>query len=354
MAAVPRVYQGAMLSVYVDLALGLAVTFLLLSLLVSGINEGVVRLLSIRSKFLWAYLRDTLDGADLNGSWLPARVRDVFTRLPFLRDPRPRYSDLPAPPEAGAVPEPRAKADDAMIKLLYERVREIDHAKRGRTSIADIPPGRFSVAVMELATSEDGDVERFLAKLKAADSPLYGHLKGIWETAQRDLDRFRQGVETWFDGEMQRLSLLYKRYVKWVLAALSLLVTLVFTMDGLEYAKTLLRDNAFRASVTAVSEAGPDAYSELKAQCAGADPVHCVTETMSQPALVRMLGQALVSVSIPERGEPSVDWNGSTWWDRLMTPSHWPGFLLTYVALLFGAPFWWDVLRRLTGIRSRR
>ncbi|MCK2220596.1 hypothetical protein MF672_043365 [Actinomadura sp. ATCC 31491] len=343
-----------MLSVYVDLALGLAVSFLLLSLLVSGLNEAFVRLLAIRSKFLWAYLRDTMDGAGAAGSWLPARIRDVFTRLPFLHDPRPRYSQLPSPAEAGGLPEPRAKTDDAMINLLYERVREIDHAKRGRTSIAHIPPGRFAVALMELAAGEDGDVERFLAKLKAMDSPLYGHLKGIWESAQRDLDRFRQGVETWFDGEMQRLSMLYKRYVKWVLAVLGLLVTLVFTMDGLEYAKTLLRDNAFRASVTAVSESGPDAYGELKARCAGADPVHCVTETLSQPALVRMLGQALVSVSIPEQGDPGVEWNGATWWNRLITPSHWPGFLLTYVALLFGAPFWWDVLRRLTGIRSRR
>ncbi|WP_240778123.1 hypothetical protein [Nonomuraea basaltis] len=343
-----------MVSVYVDLALGLVVSFLLLSLLVSGLNEAVVRLLSIRSKFLWAYLRDTMDGADKAGSWLPAKVRDVFTRLPFLRDPRPRHSELPAPSEPGELPEPQARAGDSMIKLLYERVREIDHGKRGRTSIANIPPGRFAVAMMELATGEDGDVDRFLAKLKAIESPLYGPLKGAWETAQRDLDRFRQGIETWFDGEMQRLSMLYKRYVKWVVAVLGLLVTLLFTMDGFEYAKTLLRDNAFRASVTAVAEAGPDAYDELKARCTGQDPMRCVSETLSEPALVRMLGQALVSVSIPEQGDPSVDWNGGLWWDRLVTPSHWPGFLLTYVALLFGAPFWWDVFRRITGIKSKR
>lgn len=349
-----RVYEGAVLSVYVDLALGLVMSFLLLSLLVSGVNEGFVRLLDIRSKFLWAYLRDTMDGAGTAGSWLPAKVRDVFTRLPFLRDPRPRFSRLPAPSEPGGLPEPQAREDDSVMNLLYERVREIDHAKRGRTSIANIPPGRFAVAMMELAAGEDGDVDRFLAKLKAIDSPLYGHLKGIWESAQRDLDRFRQGVETWFDGEMQRLSMLYKRYVKWVVAVLGLAVTLLFTMDGFEYAKTLLRDNAFRASVTAVAEAGPDAYNELKARCSGEDPMRCVTETLSQPALVRMLDQALVSVSIPEQGDPSLHWNGGAWWDRIATPSHWPGFLLTYVALMFGAPFWWDVFRRITGIKSRR
>ncbi|MEU6710626.1 hypothetical protein ABZ897_04020 [Nonomuraea sp. NPDC046802] len=344
-----------MLSVYLDLALGLVISFLLLSLLVSGVNEAFVRLLAIRSKFLWAYLRDTMDGSGADGkSWLPAKVRDVFAALPFVRDPRPKHSDQPAPPEPGALPTQENKADDTLVNLLYQRVQEIDHPKKGRTSIANLPPGRFSVALMELAATEPDGVEGFLGKLKAMRSPLHGHLQGVWEASQRDLDRFRQGVESWFDGEMQRLSLLYKRYVKWVLAVLGLLVTLLFTMDGLEYAKTLLRDNAFRASVTAVAGSGQNAYDELKARCTGGDPMPCVTETLSQPALVRMLDQALVSVSFPEQGDPSVHWNGGPWWERLTTPSHWPGFLLTYVALLFGAPFWWDVFRRITGIKSRR
>ncbi|WP_433510146.1 hypothetical protein ACQP2T_40570 [Nonomuraea sp. CA-143628] len=344
-----------MLSIYVDLALGLVLAFLLLSLLVSGLNEAFVRLLGIRSKFLWAYLRDTMDGSDAQGkSWLPAKVADVFARLPFVRDPRPAHSDQPAPVEAAQAPEQETKADDAVTQLLYQRVQEIDHPKRGRTSIANIPPERFAVALMEMAAGEKDGVEGLLAKLKTMGSPLYGHLKGVWDTAQRDMDRFRQGVETWFDGEMQRLSMLYKRYVKWVVALLGVVVVLLFTMDGFEYAKTLLRDNAFRASVTAVAEAGPDAYSELKERCAQSNPMPCITETLSQPALVMVFDHAIVNIAIPAEGEPSIHWNGAAWWDRLTTLSHWPGYALTFVALLFGASFWWDLLRRLTGLRGRR
>ncbi|MEU8249483.1 hypothetical protein [Nonomuraea sp. NPDC048916] len=343
-----------MLSVYVDLGLGLVLSFLLLSLLVSGLNEAFVRLLAIRSKFLWAYLRDTMDGSDAEGrSWLPAKARDVFGALPFVRDPRPVHSDQPAPAETAELPARETKAEDVMTKLLYERVREIDHPKTGRTSIANIPPGRFAGAMMEMAAADPGSVDGLLEKLKAMRSPLHGHLKGVWESAQRDMDRFRQGVETWFDTEMQRLSMLYRRYVKWVVAVLGLAVTLLFTMDGLEYAKTLLRDNAFRASVTAVAEAGPDAYNELKARCEQSNPVPCITDTLSQPALVKVFDHAIVSLSIPEGEDPAIHWNGAAWWDRLTTLSHWPGYLLTYIALLFGAPFWWDLFRRITGIRSR-
>ncbi|HUR07143.1 MAG TPA: hypothetical protein VM347_31675, partial [Nonomuraea sp.] len=173
--------------------------FLMLSLLVSGLNEAFVRLLGIRSKFLWAYLRDTMDGSDAQGkSWLPAKVADVFASLPFVRDPRPVHNDQPAPVEAAQAPEQETKADDAMTKLLYQRVQEIDHPKRGRTSIANIPPERFAVALMEMAAVEKDGVEGLLVKLKAMGSPLHGHLKGVWDSAQRDMDRFRQGVETWF------------------------------------------------------------------------------------------------------------------------------------------------------------
>ncbi|MFI6597025.1 hypothetical protein ACIBHX_12260 [Nonomuraea sp. NPDC050536] len=342
-----------MISVYVDLALGLVLTFLLLSLLVSGLNEGIVRMLSIRAKFLWAYLRDTLDGTDAQGrSWLPAGVKDVFAVLPFVRDPRPKHSDQPAPPES-ELPAHENKAEDAMTNLLYERVREIDHPKTGKTSIANIPPERFATAVMELAASEEGGVDAFLNRLKAMNSPLYGHLKGVWDAAQRDMERFREGVTTWFDSEMQRLSMLYKRYVKWAVAVLGLVVVLLFSADGLEFAKTLLRDNAFRASVSAVAASGEDAYTDLKTQCQSQQPVTCITDTLSSPALVKVLDHGIVSVDIPAEGDPGIKWNGGQWWSRITTLSHWPGYLLTYVALLFGAPFWWDLFRRITGLKSR-
>ncbi|GIH94559.1 hypothetical protein ACFFMN_19180 [Planobispora siamensis] len=353
-----------MISVYADLAIGLVLAFLLLSLLVSGINEAFVRLLGIRSKFLWAYLRDTMDGGSEEGkSWIPTKVADVFAKLPFSKDdPRPAHSPDPAPPVVEPVPVDPATVLAAdgpppeidMTERLYRRLQEIDHPKGRRTTISDIPPERFSGAVMELVSAEEDGVEGLLAKLEAINSPLAGHLRGVWEGAQRDLEKFRRGVESWFDGEMQRLSNLYRRYVKWVVFALGVALTLLFGMDALEYGKTLLRDNAFRAGVAAIAGGGEGGLDALEEKCAGAKPYDCVTESLSSPALVKIFDHALVSITIPPGdGDPSLNWNGAVWWDRLTSPGHWPGFILTIVALLFGAPFWWDVLRRLTGFRNR-
>ncbi|GAA1274238.1 hypothetical protein Psi02_03760 [Planotetraspora silvatica] len=485
-----------MISYYVDLAIGLILAFLLLSLLVSGLNEGIVRLLGIRSKFLWAYLRDTLDGAEtgkqaslfirmlerlldmLKGlgrrlraplidllppssegrSRLPATVLGVFAKLPFGADPRPAFSPLPAPsvspplaaapdsvaaeqavpaanagqavqpdpvpagapagaapPAAGpaqAVPadgagdggvtaeidpaDPAHGADQAddeerasaaepgqegvattaeaisesaaepptevvppgegksMAELLHERLQEIDHSRRGKTSIADIPPARFAVALMEIAT-EHGGVEPLMRDLDQLKSPLYRPLKAVWDKANDDMEAFRRGVEEWFDGEMQRLSMLYKRYVRWVVALLSLIVTLVFSMDALEYGKTLLNDNAYRSAVTAFAQSGEDALKPFQDQCApGQDTYTCVTDVLSTPAFVKIFTNAPVSVTMSSGdASPQWEWHGGGWWDRLSSPGHWPGFLLTLVAVLFGAPFWWDMFRRVTGLKSR-
>ncbi len=361
-----------MISVYVDLAIGLVLAFLLLSLLVSGINEGIVRLLGIRSKFLWAYLRDTLDGAPKGRSWIPSRFLDVFAKLPFSRhDPRPRHDPDPAPPVVEPMPvDPSAVLAEEtpappvdMTRRLYERLQEIDHPKGARTSIANIPPERFSGALLELVAAEEGGIEDLLAKLEAIRSPLAGHLRGVWEGAQRDMGKFRKGVEDWFDGEMQRLSTLYSRYVRWVVFALALVLTLMFSMDALEYGKTLLRDNSYRAAVAAIASGGGDGTAELKDslrdKCAVAgsvEPYSCVTEVFSSPALVKIFDHAVMSVTIPADGSrnPSFSFNGGAWWNRLTGLGHWPGYLITVAALMFGASFWWDILRRLTGIRTNR
>jgi hypothetical protein len=454
----------SLISYYVDLALGLILAFLLLSLLVSGLNEGIVRLLGIRSKFLWAYLRDTLDGAEavdkvspvvrmvervldmLKGlgrrlrsplldllppedkdegrSRLPATVLGVFAKLPFGNDPRPPFAPVPAPVESpplaagpgtvaaeqatgqvvtepvtdpavhlGAAPpaaapaagpgetgetgegatsetdfvDPAHEADQAdpeeravappgqgksMAELLHERLQEIDQSKRGKTTIAEIPPSRFAVALMEIATDRGG-IEPLMAELDELKSPLYRPLKAVWDKANNDLEAFRRGVEEWFDGEMQRLSLLYKRYVRWVVAILSLVVTLFFSMDALEYGKTLLSDSAYRSAVTAFAQSGPQALEPLREQCAaGQDTYTCVTDVLSTPAFVKIFTYAPVSATMEGSG-PAWAWHPGEWWDRLASPGHWPGYLLTLIAILFGAPFWWDMLRRVTGLRSR-
>jgi hypothetical protein len=350
-------------STYLELAIGLALAFFLLSLVASGINEAIVRVLGLRGKYLWAYLRDMLDGPSGGKSRLPADIRDVFLWFPMNKlptgDTRPQYVDKPPPP---AVTDGRTPLADR----LHERLREIDRPARRRSVISQIPPNRFAVALMEIISDGSqadirANVDDFLAGLKAVSSPIYLPIKSLWETANGDLKQFRDGVEGWFDGEMQRLTRLYRRHVKWVITAISAIIALFFSVDSVEYGKALLADDAYRSQVVAVANGNPAALDALQQRCqaqttppggqpADADPYACVTESLSSPAFIKVFQNAPVRVDIAADGDQRWAWNGTNWADRL-GPGHWLGLLVTIVAILFGAPFWWDVLRRLSGVK---
>jgi hypothetical protein len=343
-----------MSSTYFELGIGLALAFFLLSLLVSWVNESIVRLLTIRSKYMWAYLRDILDPPPQVGSRLPARLTDVFLKLPLNNmaggDPRPSYKE--SPPPAGVTAAATSLADQ-----LHERLREIDRPRGDRTAMSDIPGNRFALALVEMISGQsDGafntNVTAFLGQLKDANSPLHMPLKSLWETASGDINAFRKGIEDWFDGEMQRLTLLYRRHIRWVLTVIATGIVLLFSVDSLEYAKTLLADNAYRSEIVAVANGNPDALSKIQGQCAATatDPYACVTETLSTPAFIKVFQHGPVMVDLPLHKNPDLRWNFDTWWHRF-GPGHWLGYAMTIIALLFGAPFWWDVLRRLTGVK---
>jgi hypothetical protein len=360
-----------MASVYIELGIGLVLAFLLLSLLVSGLNEGLNRLFSIRSKFLWAYLRDMIDGGvrvqTKQGTveWrsrIPNSVVDVLWRAAFNRvpkenpqgDPRPDFGPPPPPPTA---PPSKLSAD-----VLYERLQGIDRAKGRRSSISQIPAQRFAAALIEHAMASGKSIEALLAELRDSKSPLHAPLKGAWEAAEGRLEPFKAGVEDWFDGEMQRLSRLYRRSARWVIAVLAVLVGLFVGFDSLAYGQSLLSDSAYRTQVVAVASGDPDKLTSLQEQCLklegqkdgepSTDPFECISDVLSNPALTQVLGSSLVRIDLATAEDPRLDLNWQRWQERVRNPAHWPGILLTVIALLFGAPFWWDILRRLTGVRS--
>jgi hypothetical protein len=364
-----------MSSIYIELAIGAALAFFVLSLLVSAVHEGVTRLLGIRAKFLWAYLRDQFDGEPGEKTGGAADVDTVPALLPatalqFIKlggvDTRPVFDSRPASSTISR--EEMTTADG-----LYQRLRQIDYRalkfarKRqngsGRSSIDNIPTSRFATALIGLASAAPS-IDDWLKALEEKKSPIYRPLKTAWDGAAGDLHKFTLAIEYWFDGEMVRLSGLYRKHLRWVIAVIAVLMTLFTGFDSLAYGRALLADSAFRSQAVAVATGNPDKLERLQQICQAhereasdggqpaSDPYACVSDVFSSPSFARILSDAVVSAQLLTADGPSFRWNGPHWWARISLPAHWPGFLLTVVALLFGASFWWDVLRRLTGVRS--
>jgi hypothetical protein len=87
-----------------------------------------------------------------------------------------------------------------------------------------------------------------------AGTPIGPTLHRLWRTAERDMERFRDGLERWLDGEMSRLGGLYKRTVRWILAIIALVVAVVLNIDTVGLAGDLWENPAGRSALVAQAE----------------------------------------------------------------------------------------------------
>lgn len=275
----------------IEVAIGLAFIYLILSLACSAGNELLAGWLGFRSKNLRHGIRNMLDDPDGSGV-------------------------------AGQLYE------HALIRALGE--------KRRAKLPSYISPRLFGTAllhVLRLTSSES--VTRSAAEMRKAiddiESPsLKEALRTLLDDAEGDIKAFRASVERWFDDAMDRVSGWYKRRIQLVLLALATAVTLALNADTLEIADALMRDEVTRAALVAQAEqftAAPD-------------------DTAAAPLaqLGRLHGEIQRSRIPLGWGAPPGDLVG--WLSKL------GGLIITALAVSLGAPFWFDLLNRVSKLRA--
>jgi hypothetical protein len=202
-------------------------------------------------------------------------------------------------------------------------------------------------------------------------SPLYPTLRRLWEGANRDVEKFRAGIETYLDAEMKRLSGYYRRSIRTVVLSLGLIVTVVGGIDTVAVAQNLWRNPDGRAELVREADqlaAGPGTPTNsqptsaglqaIQAACESAHPADDATiSTPDEAAAAYAKVRNCVTASLDSLTGLGVidhavwtDWRG--WkhdWTRWY---HSIGLLVTALALLLGAPFWFDAIKRVSGIRK--
>jgi hypothetical protein len=261
----------------------------------------------------------------------------------------------------------------SFVDRLLRQLRPIDIGrKKGRTTVKYIPAVSFTQAVLEVlqpaATAAEtvADVRKTIeGRIEALrGTPIHSTLKALWDTSERDLAKFRQNLERWFDSEMARLSGLYKRTMRWVLALAAVAVAFLANVDPVALGRDLWRDPDRRASLVEMADATAqgeaDADPEIEAlfdrcRSTGADDeVGTVEEAADQVTSVRncvvdALGSqqqlGLLNNSIFELDRFKDSWSVEA------APGRTLRLLLVGGALYLGAPFWFDIVKRLSGAR---
>jgi hypothetical protein len=315
-----------------DVAIGLIVVYLLLSLICSSINEGIETFLKNRSWQLERGIREILNDPDGR----------IVTHL-FYNHP--------------------------LINCLFQGTYDIQRLKkrrffagfsyRGSNLPSYIPSGNFALAMLDIvmpATATQlggaaGAIKRgskpeppeFIASLRSAAAnfpqPQLGKaLVLLIDASANDVTRIREGIEGWFDSSMDRVSGWYKRRAQIMLFSIGLAVAALLNIDTVEIATHLVTDPAVRSSLVATAQ-----------EYAKADSPNTVIVPSSGQAAGQFARTASAVKQIEDLGLP-IGWkqapSGYGWFLKIA------GILASALTAALGAPFWFDVLNRFVVIRS--
>jgi hypothetical protein len=256
-----------------------------------------------------------------------------------------------------------------------------------------IPTPLFATALLDLLIRTSSDPEAAtqptrldMPALRAAavahrDSAAGQMLFALVNTAGSDVASILKGVEAWFDGAMDRVSGRYKRRTQTLLFWAGLATAAALNLDAITITQALARDHALRAVAVAQAEkatapsaanddedagaraaalsnqireigypvgwkAGwPKPQSELRVdaqgQCVRA-PARSKPSTLPTPPL-RALANGFASEPNSQGCRYQLGWR--------VVPMI-LGWLATALAVMLGAPFWFDVLNRIMIVRS--
>jgi hypothetical protein len=201
----------------------------------------------------------------------------------------------------------------------------------------------------------------------------------------------REAVAAYFDREMEQVSRFYRRQNRKILAVLAVVAVLVFQSNSVALALDLWRDSQLRAAVVGGALTASAAGTLERAVAEGCDE-------QGNPTTTTTMAATTTSTTTPSATTTSIDpvvqareqlscataifrqlssFGFGLGWsdfrsahekaDKIDGPPHpeladvkpyvlddWavPGRVITVIALLFGAQFWFDILRRLVGLRQ--
>lgn len=344
---------------------------------VEGRVNGLIELAERNPSALAGSLSEVLSRLESDPALagVAARVRDLRDKVCSAVDPSVLAGLALQVGNALDAAPPGLQASVAPVATWLELASQAKTYVELRASLADavaaIPTG--TPAAKECRTALEGVLERFQTgspqeiarELRAflgrsqgvkhalthADQSLKelsGALTPLLEDAAGDVDRFRQGLETWFNDGMDRVSGAYKRHTLAWQAAIGLALAIGMNVDTLHITRSLWRDTALRQAIVAQAESVARAPSPTS-EAAQFSPLRSQIESLGLPVGWRACNdRAATTTSL----ETPLLWCTGTGWSWVGLLPMLLGWCLTAAAVSLGAPFWFDTLRRFVSIRS--
>ena len=323
-----------------DVALGLIFVYLVLSLVCSAVNETVASIFAWRADTLREGLENILEGRFVSAKEQRTRAR-AGARDPATREKTEREKLYEHPLVKGLIRSKRSALSRVPGITRVPIVSRIPAVNDERYP-SYLPAG---VVVTALLNPADGQTLPTAQSVDAASAglpngPIRHAAQIFWNEARERGGRldeqvtdFRRSVETWYDEAMSRVSGWYRRRVQVWLWIWGASIVALLHADTIEIARTLWTDEAKRDAIAARAE-----------QIATSAPA-------SEDATAYL--DELENLGVPlgwADGWPN--W-ADTWGERLWVVGvNALGLGMTAVALTLGAPFWFDLLKKVANVRA--
>jgi len=289
-------------STMLEVAIGVVFVYVLLSLVCSALTEWVARLFALRETTLYDGIRRLL--ADPDDQGLTQALYD-HPLIAGLAQSQRRTKGKPA----WITPRTFALALMDRVAPLAEDTTDADRASTSHLR------SRAAVSSYKIAQS--------------VLPPLVDAADGKIETAIENIER-------WFNEAMVQVTDWYKRKTQWIILGFAVVVCGLFNIDTIMIANHFSRDATLRASLVAAAEtAVRDSLPK------GSDPSVLLARIKTETA------QLGLPIGWQDAGQNADRIPGGflSWLQKV------GGLLMSVVAVSLGAPFWFDLLNRLLGLR---
>lgn len=317
-----------------DLAIGLAFIFFLLSTLAATIQEFIAAILGLRARTLEQGLRSMLEDPERGWEFVD-KIYDHHLIRSLYRTP-----PLAAPPaseDKGRNAEVATHGPVASAAGFFKRTKGPSY----------LSPRAFALALLD-TVAPGSDKKTIFTQgeelLKKLPKQLQERLKPLIANAEGDVEKLRTNLEAWYDDTMARVSGWYKRKTQIILIAIGIVLVPAINANTIKMGERMWKDDTVRAAV--VAQATTNATPTPS-------PNATPTPTPAPGQAASNLNQAaddvdeVVKVGIP------MGWRG----DAVPRGAGeiamaFGGWVLTILAISLGAPFWFDTLSRFARLRS--
>jgi len=301
-----------------EIGMGLMLVYLVLSLVCTALNEFWANLVKGRHLSLKKGLRLLLEDGLQRSDGEPGKVEQFF--------------------------------DHDLIKKL------------GRKP-SYIAPQTFARVLSDLLVPATPGSSRTIAEFRTAiealdkSSQLRRPLLLLLESAGSSLAEFQQQLETWFNEVMDRVAGWYKRKIQLIVMLIAVVVAFAANADTFAIADALSRSDTLRKNLVTQAEELVSGQGEIAANlqqlgtgaAVDVDAAFASARELDEAlkdnlAQVAALNDKLGSFGLPLGWQP--DEISQVTWRKLL------GLLITALAISLGAPFWFEMLRKVANIRA--